>query len=66
MKLRHIPYTLQLRHAFGIARHTRTTTPATLVELEHDGVTGCGEAAMPPYLGKPRRPRRRSWTARRR
>lgn len=52
MKLRHIPYTLQLRHAFGIARHTRTTTPATLVELEHYGVTGCGEAAMPPYLGE--------------
>lgn len=52
MKLRHSPYTLQLRHAFGIARHTRTTTPATLVELEHEGVTGYGEAAMPPYLGE--------------
>lgn len=52
MKLRHLPYTLQLRHAFGIARHTRTTTPATLVELEHDDVTGYGEAAMPPYLGE--------------
>lgn len=52
MKLRHSPYTLQLRHAFGIANHTRTSTPATLVELVHDGITGYGEAAMPPYLGE--------------
>lgn len=52
MKLRHQPYTLQLRHAFGIAGGTRTSTPAMLVELEHDGVTGFGEASMPPYLGE--------------
>jgi L-alanine-DL-glutamate epimerase-like enolase superfamily enzyme len=52
MLLRHRPYTLQLRHAFGIASNTRTSTPATLVELEHDGVTGFGEASMPPYLGE--------------
>ncbi len=52
MKLRHAPYTLELRHAFGIASNTRTSTPATLVEVEHEGVTGYGEAAMPPYLGE--------------
>jgi L-alanine-DL-glutamate epimerase-like enolase superfamily enzyme len=52
MLLRHQPYTLELRHAFGIAASTRTTTPATLVELERDGITGHGEAAMPPYLGE--------------
>jgi L-alanine-DL-glutamate epimerase-like enolase superfamily enzyme len=52
MKLRSAPYTLELRHAFGIASNTRTSTPATLVELEHDGVIGYGEAAMPPYLGE--------------
>ena len=52
MILRHRPYTLRLRHAFGIASNTRTSTPATLVELEHDGVTGFGEASMPPYLGE--------------
>ncbi len=52
MKLRHTPYTLELRHAFGIASNTRTSTPATLVEFEHDGVVGYGEAAMPPYLGE--------------
>ncbi|MDP3071843.1 MAG: dipeptide epimerase [Opitutaceae bacterium] len=52
MIIRHQPYTLELRHAFGIAAHTRTTTPATLVEIEHAGLTGYGEAAMPPYLGE--------------
>ncbi|MDI1319749.1 MAG: dipeptide epimerase [bacterium] len=52
MKLRFHPYTLELRHAFNIANHSRTTTPAMLVEVEHDGVIGYGEAAMPPYLGE--------------
>ena len=52
MILRHRPYTLRLRHAFGIASNTRTSTPAMLVELEHEGVTGFGEASMPPYLGE--------------
>lgn len=52
MNLRYYPYTLQLKHAFGIASNTRTTTPAMIAELEYDGVTGYGEAAMPPYLGE--------------
>jgi L-alanine-DL-glutamate epimerase-like enolase superfamily enzyme len=52
MQLRHQPYTLELRHAFTTATMSRTTTPAMLVELEHDGVIGHGEAAMPPYLGE--------------
>ncbi len=52
MKLRFRPYMLELKHAFGIAAHTRTTTPAMLVELEHEDVIGFGEASMPPYLGE--------------
>ncbi len=52
MQLRFSPYTLELRHAFTIATSSRTTTPAMLVEIEHDGVIGYGEAAMPPYLGE--------------
>ena len=52
VKLRFRPYTLELKHAFGIASNTRTSTPAMLTEIEHDGVTGYGEAAMPPYLGE--------------
>ncbi|MSU65112.1 MAG: dipeptide epimerase [Opitutus sp.] len=52
MKLRLYPYTLELRHAFTIATNSRTHTPAMMVEVEHDGVTGYGEASMPPYLGE--------------
>lgn len=52
MHLRFRPYTLELKHAFSIASNTRTSTPAMLVEIEHDGVIGYGEAAMPPYLGE--------------
>ena len=52
MNLRFFPYTLALKHAFGIASHTRTSTPAMIVELEREGIIGYGEAAMPPYLGE--------------
>lgn len=52
MQLRLRPHTLQLRHAFGIASNTRTSTPALLVEFAHEGVVGYGEASMPPYLGE--------------
>ena len=52
MILRFTPHTLELRHAFTIATATRISTPAMLVEVEHEGITGYGEAAMPPYLGE--------------
>lgn len=52
MKLSFKPYDLQLKHTFTIASNSRTTTPVTLVEIEYDGVTGYGEASMPPYLGE--------------
>jgi L-alanine-DL-glutamate epimerase-like enolase superfamily enzyme len=52
MKLRFRPYTLELKHAFTIATSSRTTTPVMLVEVEHEGVVGYGEASMPPYLGE--------------
>jgi len=52
MKLRYRPYTLELRHVFTIATSSRTTTPVMLTEIEYDGVIGCGEASMPPYLGE--------------
>jgi L-alanine-DL-glutamate epimerase-like enolase superfamily enzyme len=52
MQLRFRPYTLELNHAFTIATSSRTTTPVMLVEVEHDGVVGHGEASMPPYLGE--------------
>ncbi len=52
MRLSFYPYTLELAHAFTLATSSRTTTPAMMIELERDGITGYGEAAMPPYLGE--------------
>lgn len=52
MKLSFKPYDLQLRHVFTIANSSRTTTPVVLTEIVYDGVTGYGEASLPPYLGE--------------
>ena len=52
MKLRFFPYELKLRHVFTVATYSRTTTPDVQVEIEYDGITGYGEASMPPYLQK--------------
>jgi L-alanine-DL-glutamate epimerase-like enolase superfamily enzyme len=52
MQLRFKPFELQLKHTFTLATSSRTTTPVMLVELEHDGLVGYGEASMPPYLGE--------------
>lgn len=41
-----------MKHAFNLAKGSRSTTPVMLVELEYDGVIGYGEASMPPYLGE--------------
>ena len=52
MHLRFFPYELQLQHTFTVASYSRTTTPDVQVEIEYEGVTGYGEASMPPYLGQ--------------
>jgi L-alanine-DL-glutamate epimerase-like enolase superfamily enzyme len=52
MKLTFKPYDLQLRHVFTIANSSRKTTPVVLTEIEYEGVTGYGEASLPPYLGE--------------
>jgi L-alanine-DL-glutamate epimerase-like enolase superfamily enzyme len=52
MKLTFKSYDLQLRHVFTIANFSRKTTPVVLTEIEYDGVTGYGEASLPPYLGE--------------
>ncbi|MFN8241180.1 MAG: dipeptide epimerase [Bacteroidales bacterium] len=46
------PYDLALRHPFGVAWGSRTRSPVVLTELTYKGVTGYGEASMPPYLGE--------------
>ena len=50
MTLRFFPYELKLRHVFTVATYSRSTTPDVQVEIEYDGITGYGEASMPPYL----------------
>ena len=52
LKLSFRPYELQLRHVFTVAANSRTTTPGVLTTLEFEGITGFGEASMPPYLGE--------------
>jgi len=52
MKLSFRPYELKLRHTFTVAGNSRDTTPVVLIEIEYEGVTGYGEASMPPYLGE--------------
>ena len=52
LSLRFFPYELKLRHVFTVATYSRSTTPDVQVELGYDGITGYGEASMPPYLQK--------------
>jgi len=52
MQLTFRSFEAQLRHPFAVSGYTRTTTPIVLTEITYDGVTGYGEAAMPPYLGE--------------
>jgi len=50
MQLSFKPYTLELKHQFTLAGSSRSTTPVVLTKIEHEGLTGYGEASMPPYL----------------
>lgn len=52
MKFSYRTFTIELKHAFTLSVMSRTTTPAMLTEIEYNGVTGYGEASMPPYLGE--------------
>ena len=52
LKLSFYPYELQLRHTFTVSSYSRKTTPGVQVYIEYEGVTGYGEASMPPYLGQ--------------
>jgi L-Ala-D/L-Glu epimerase len=45
-------FDLQLKYPFTIARFSRTATPIMLLELNHEGLTGYGEASMVPYMGE--------------
>ena len=52
MRLKYYPYTIKLKEEFKLSVNSRTTTPAIIVEIEHIGFTGYGEASLPPYLSE--------------
>ncbi len=49
MKVSYYPYNLRFRHPFTISRGTKTHQPTLVVELEHYGVKGYGEAPAIAY-----------------
>lgn len=52
MKLTYRTYELGLKHRFTIAKFSRTSTPIILLQIEHEGLIGYGEASMVPYMGE--------------
>ena len=52
MKISYTAYPLQLKHTFTVAGSSRSETPDVLLTVTHEGLTGYGEASMPPYLGE--------------
>jgi len=44
------PYELEMVHTFTISGYSRTKTTVILTEITYDGITGYGEAALPPYM----------------
>jgi len=52
MNLRWSRFDLRLKHTFTIARGGRDISPVVIVELEHDGIVGYGEAAPSSRYGE--------------
>ncbi len=52
MKLTWTPYDLMLNHTFTISGFSRNITPVVLTRIEYEGLSGYGEASLPPYLGE--------------
>lgn len=50
MKVKFYPYTIKLKEEFTLSGSSRSSTPAVMVEIDQDGLTGFGEASLPPYL----------------
>ena len=51
MKLHLYEYDLPLRHVFTISRESTSVQKTLIVELEHEGLHGFGEATTNPYYG---------------
>ena len=52
MKLAYSRFDLKLKHLFTISRSSRNDSPVIIVEIEHDGVVGFGEAAPSGRYGE--------------
>lgn len=52
MKISCKEFELELKHAFSIAKFTRTSTPLLLLKIDYEGKAGYGEASMVPYMGE--------------
>jgi L-alanine-DL-glutamate epimerase-like enolase superfamily enzyme len=52
MKITCSTYDLKLKHTFTIARSSRDISPVVIVELEHEGIIGYGEAAPTRRYGE--------------
>ncbi len=53
MKFQYWPYSLKFRHPFTISKGTKTHQPTLIVELEHMGIKGYGEAPAIAYYNIP-------------
>jgi len=53
MKFQHWIYNLKFRHPFTISKGTKTHQPTFIVELEHMGIKGYGEAPAIKYYNIP-------------
>src|SRR3977135_4749598 len=53
MKLRYCSYNLRFRHPFTISKGTKIHQPTLIVELEHFGLKGYGEAPAITYYNIP-------------
>lgn len=53
MKLRYWSFSLPFRHPFTISKGTKTHQPTLIVELEHFGIKGYGEAPAIAYYNIP-------------
>jgi L-Ala-D/L-Glu epimerase len=53
MQVKYTPYNLKFRHPFTISRGTKTHQPTLVVELEHFGIKGYGEAPAISYYHIP-------------
>jgi len=49
MKVSYFPFNLKFRHPFTISKGTKTHQPTLIVELEHFGIKGYGEAPAITY-----------------